>query len=101
MINRGHLSIIVMIGLLSAACTPSDPLDPELPKLPEPLISSKTTMVTAWLVPNNPLEDPTVGESEMADQIRWGFQLFQDTAGEAPHLSGGGMSCNNCHINAG
>jgi thiosulfate dehydrogenase len=101
MIRRVYVYVFIMIGLASAACTPVDPLDPELGKLPEPLISSKTTMTTAWLVPNDPTEDPTLGNSALADQIRWGFQLFRDTPVEAPQLSGGGMSCNNCHINAG
>ncbi len=105
MMGRLRISVLIMIGFASAACTPAappvDPLNPNLGKLPGPLISSKTTMVTAWQVPNNPMEDPALGDSEMADQIRRGFQLFRNTSGEAPQLSGGGMSCNNCHINAG
>ena len=58
-------------------------------------------MVTAWVVPNNPLYDPTLGNSRVADQIRWGFRIFRDTPGEAPELMHGKMSCNNCHMNAG
>jgi len=83
-----------------AGCAQIDPLDPELGKQPAPLISSSTTMVTAWDVPNNPLE-ADLGNSDLADQIRWGFRLFTDTSREAPGLTGGDMSCNNCHLNAG
>ncbi len=92
--------VLGFAGMTVAACQP-DPLDPELGKLPVPLISRETTMVTAWDIPNNPLEDPALGNSAVADQIRWGFQIFMNTPGEASHLSGGTMSCGNCHLNAG
>lgn len=92
---------MITLVLLAGACTRTDPLDPELGKLPGGLISSSTTMVTAWDLPNNPLEDPSLGNSATAEQIRWGFRIFTDTPGEAPHLSGGKMSCNNCHLNGG
>ena len=93
------LTFVAAAGV--GACADVDPLDPALGKLPGPLVSSSTTMVTAWEVPNNPLDDPALGGSESADRIRWGFRLFTDTPGEAPHLTPGGVSCNNCHINAG
>ncbi len=93
------LTLMAAAGI--GACADVDPLDPALGKLPGPLVSSSTTMVTAWDVPNNPLEDPTLGRSETAEQVRWGFRLFTDTPAEAPHLTPGGVSCNNCHINAG
>jgi thiosulfate dehydrogenase len=66
-----------------------------------PLISAKTTMVTAWEVPRNPLVDPSLGQSTLADQIRWGYRIFVDTPREAPRFTGGKVSCNNCHLNAG
>lgn len=58
-------------------------------------------MVTAWDLPQNPLEDPTLDNSKLSDQIRWGFKLFMNTQAEAPRLTPGKMSCNNCHLNAG
>lgn len=70
-------------------------------KLSGPLISSRTTMVTAWEFPRNPLTDPSLGNSKLDDGIRWGFRLFTDTSGEAPNFSPGKMSCNNCHLNGG
>ena len=66
-----------------------------------PLISAKTTMVTAWQIPLNPLTDATLGSSTLADQIRWGYKIFVDTPHEAPRFTGGKVSCANCHLNAG
>jgi thiosulfate dehydrogenase len=66
-----------------------------------PLVSAKTTMVTAWQVPLNPLTDPTPTDQRLADQIKWGFRIFTDTRHEAARFTGGKVSCSNCHLNAG
>jgi thiosulfate dehydrogenase len=58
-------------------------------------------MVTAWVVPRNPLEDPTLGDTPLAQQVRWGYRIFVDTPREAPRFTGGKVSCANCHLNAG
>jgi thiosulfate dehydrogenase len=82
-----------VLALLAAACsratTPSSPL-----------VSSKTTMVTAWQVPLDPTKDASL-DARMAEQVRWGYRIFVDTPHEAPHLTGGKVSCSNCHLNAG
>src|SRR5947207_14023771 len=66
-----------------------------------PLVSAATTMVTAWQVPQNPLEDKSVGNSPLAEQIRWGYRIFTNTPGEAARFTGGKVSCANCHLNVG
>jgi len=66
-----------------------------------PLVSATTTMVTAWQVPRNPVEDKTLDSSPLAEQIRWGYQLFTDTPRQAPQFVGGTVACANCHLNAG
>jgi thiosulfate dehydrogenase len=66
-----------------------------------PLISSRTTMVTAWELPKNPLTDPTLDDSRLAKEIRSGFQIFTNTPGDAARFTPGRMSCSNCHLNAG
>ena len=66
-----------------------------------PLIPARTTMVTAWDVPKNPLTDPTLDDSRLSRDIRWGFRLFTNTPVEAKRFTPSGMSCNNCHLNAG
>jgi thiosulfate dehydrogenase len=66
-----------------------------------PLISSRTTMVTAWEFPKNPLTDPALDDSRLSNEIRLGFRIFTNTRGEAARFTPGRMSCNNCHLNAG
>jgi thiosulfate dehydrogenase len=66
-----------------------------------PLISARTTMVTAWEIPKNPLNDTTLGKSTLDDQIRWGYKIFTNTPHEASRFTGGKVSCANCHLNAG
>jgi len=88
-------SIAIAFALAAAACSRTS----APPK--SPLVSAKTTMVTAWEVPRNPLTDPTLGTSLVADQIRWGYKIFVDTPHEAPRFTGGKVACANCHLNAG
>jgi thiosulfate dehydrogenase len=67
-----------------------------------PLIPARTTMVTAWEIPDNPLTDPSLDDgSRLSQDIRWGFQLFVNTPAEAPRLTPSKMTCQNCHLNAG
>lgn len=74
----------------------------ESQKYSGPLISSRTTMVTAWEFPKNPLNDPSLNDdSPLAKQIRWGFRIFTNTPAEAPQFTAAKVSCNNCHLNAG
>lgn len=70
-------------------------------KLSGPLISSRTTMATAWEIPKNPLTDPTLDDSKLSNDIRWGFRIFANTPHEAPQFAPGKISCNNCHLNSG
>jgi thiosulfate dehydrogenase len=66
-----------------------------------PLISGQTSMATAWEFPKNPLTDPTLDDSRLSKDIKWGFKLFTNTPAEAPQFAPGKMSCNNCHLNGG
>lgn len=65
------------------------------------LIPASTTMTTAWDIPRNPLVDSLPYDRNLAEQIRWGFQLFTNTPNEAPQFTANKMSCSNCHLNAG
>lgn len=72
------------------------------PHLAGPLISSKTTMVTAWEIPHNPLTDASLDDkSKLSEEIRWGFRIFTNTPTEAARFTPGKISCSNCHLNAG
>jgi len=66
-----------------------------------PLVASRTTMVTAWDVPRNPLSDPALDDSKLANEIRWGFRIFTNTPREAARFTPSTISCSNCHLNAG
>ncbi|PYR67326.1 MAG: hypothetical protein DMF88_13220, partial [Acidobacteria bacterium] len=66
-----------------------------------PLIAASVSMKAAWEFPKNPLTDTTLDHSRLSEEIRRGFRLFTSTPAEAPRLAPGGMSCTNCHMNAG
>ena len=66
-----------------------------------PLISEKTTMVTAWQVPLDPTKAPPAEDQRLAEQIRTGYQIFVDTPHAAARFTGASLSCNNCHLNGG
>ena len=65
-----------------------------------PLISSQSTMVTAWEFPRHPYSE-ALDDSKLSSDIRWGFRIFTNTPGEAPRFTRGKVSCNNCHLNGG
>ena len=85
----------LILAIAVAGCARARPGDRS------PLIRATTTMVTAWQLPLNPLEDQSLDKSPLAEQIRWGYQLFTATPKHAPQFVGGGMACANCHLNAG
>lgn len=58
-------------------------------------------MVTAWDFPQNPLTDPSLDDSRLAKEIRWGYEIFTDTPRQASRFAPGRGSCNNCHLNGG
>lgn len=66
-----------------------------------PLVPASTTMVTAWQVPLNPLDDKALDASPLANEIRLGYKIFTDTPRHAARFTGGQVSCANCHLNAG
>ena len=69
--------------------------------VPPPLIAASTTMMTAWQIPRDPHNDPSLADPRLGEQIKWGYRIFTDTPREAPRLTGGKVSCINCHLNAG
>src|SRR4029450_3552435 len=94
-------SVLLLAGTLSCSRAENGLFSSAHSKLHGPLIRSSTTMVTAWDFPRNPLVDPTLDDSRLAKDIRWGFQIFTNTPGEAPRFTPSKVSCNNCHLNGG
>ena len=87
--------------LLSACSNAVQHADTSPYKMNGPLVSAKTTMVTAWFIPKNPITDPGRDDSKLSKDIQWGFRIFTNTPHEAPQFAPSKMSCNNCHLNAG
>src|SRR5438046_6610765 len=94
-VKRAH-SLLLLSILFTAACSRSGAPTPSA-KPKSPLISSATTMMTAWDFPRNPLTDPSLDDSKLSTDIMWGFRIFTNTPGEVPHFAPGKISCNNCH----
>src|SRR5437773_1343004 len=101
--TRHTIALILMALVVTAACSPGPPpVAPPSPyKLSGPLVSSATNMMTAWYFPKNPLTDRYLDNSQLSQEIKWGFRLFTNTPHEAPQLAPSKMSCNNCHLNGG
>ena len=100
----GKRSLVIALSVLAAAACSSkgDPVRPDSPYVMSgPLVSSRTTMVTAWYFPKNPLTDPALDDSRLSEDIRWGFRIFTNTPQEAPRFTPGKVTCNNCHLNGG
>jgi thiosulfate dehydrogenase len=96
------LAASVAAFLTVGACSPAARRVPEASaNRAGPLISSRTTMVTAWEIPKNPLTDSSLDDSRLSKEIRSGYRIFTNTAGEASRFTPGRMSCSNCHLNAG
>jgi thiosulfate dehydrogenase len=100
-----HLPILAAAMILGGAtgCSRSREIQPGVPWYPlnGPLIPARMTMVTAWDFPRNPLTDPTLDDSRLSREIRWGYRVFTNTPAEAARFVPGRVSCNNCHLNAG
>ena len=99
---RARTLTTVAALLCAASCsrTPVQRTSSGVP-LAGPLIPARTTMVTAWDVPKNPLNDTSLDDSRLSKDIRWGFRIFTNTPGEAARFTPSRVSCNNCHLNAG
>jgi thiosulfate dehydrogenase len=95
-VTRLLCPIVLTLVVAASGCTRRTPSNAAAP-----LVPAASTMVTAWEVPKNPLTDRSLGDSPRAQEIRWGYQLFIDTAKEAPTLAHGQITCGNCHLNAG
>ena len=94
---------IALALLALAACEhpAAEPPGPSPIKMTGPLIAASMSMKAGWEFPQNPLNDKALDNSKLAEEIRRGFKLFTNTPTEAPRLAPGGMSCTNCHMNAG
>jgi thiosulfate dehydrogenase len=98
-VRRPYSFLLLSLLMIAAACSRSGAPAPSADSK-SPLISAKTTMMTAWDFPRNPLT-AKLDNSKLSTDIIWGFRIFTNTPGEVPHLAPGKISCNNCHLNGG
>ena len=99
---RRYTPIALALLALAACERPAaEPPGPSPIKMSGPLIAASMSMKAGWEFPQNPLNDKALDNSKLAEEIRRGFKLFTNTPTEAPRLALGGMSCTNCHMNAG
>jgi thiosulfate dehydrogenase len=92
--EHGGRAAVGLILFAAAACgRPARPANA--------LVPATSTMVTAWDVPQNPLSDASLESSAIGKQVRWGYEIFVDTANKAPRFARAKVTCANCHLNAG
>jgi thiosulfate dehydrogenase len=65
------------------------------------LIPGSAGIGRTWEVPRHPMLEHPEDTSQAMKSVRRGFALFMNTSKLAPSLTGGTMSCNNCHPNGG
>jgi thiosulfate dehydrogenase len=94
----GAAALALVLGACAKEPPPSNGLRYQLNG---PLIPARLTMVTAWDYPKNPLTDPSLDDSKLSKDIKWGYQIFTNTPEEARQFAPGRGSCNNCHLNGG
>jgi thiosulfate dehydrogenase len=92
-------AVLVVVAHLAVACSRAP--EGHTVKMNGPLIAASATMVAAWEFPKTPLADGSLDALPLSEEIRRGFRIFTNTPREAPRLAPGGMSCSNCHMNAG
>ena len=95
--------IVAAAALILPPLVPGTGLSAQKPDTLAPggLIPATTAMETAWDIPRNPRTDPTLAPSALTDQIKRGFEIFNDTPAKARRFTGNGLTCGNCHLNAG
>jgi thiosulfate dehydrogenase len=99
---RRHIPLALALLVVVACQRPAaEPPVPSPIKMTGPLIAASMSMKAAWVFPADPLTDKTLDDSKLSQEIRRGFKLFTNTPAEAPRFAPGGMSCTNCHMNAG
>ena len=92
---------LALLALIACGRPAAAPPVPSPITMTGPLIAASMSMKAAWEFPRNPLTDKTLDNSKLSEEIRRGFKLFTNTPVEAPRWAPGGMSCTNCHMNAG
>lgn len=67
----------------------------------EPLVPSSAGLDRVGVLALDPARDSLPADPHLAEQVRLGYQLVRETKRFAGPYVGNGLSCGNCHLNAG
>lgn len=98
------LLVLTLTGCEREAPAPrGEPVEPSAPEAAgaPPLIPADATFDQVNAVVREPVGDELPADSLLAEQIRLGFRIIENTPQHAPEYSGNDLSCGNCHLNAG
>jgi thiosulfate dehydrogenase len=68
---------------------------------PASVLPATSTMADIAVLPQDPFRDPLPSDPKVAEQIQLGFRIITETGKYAGRYVGNGMTCANCHLNAG
>src|SRR4051812_45059970 len=68
---------------------------------PPRVLPETSTLLEVAARPRDPFRDPLPKDPALAQQIQLGYRIFTETARYAPRYTGNGLTCGNCHLNAG
>jgi thiosulfate dehydrogenase len=95
---------LVAMGCSRQQATPSAAAgaQPEAPAAPAPAaMSTAPTRAAATATSFTPPPDDAVPEGPFGDLVRRGREIFVHTPDAAPKFVGNGLTCANCHLDAG
>ena len=103
MINKTILQVLSIATFLGFTIGQDSPvqLSSTKPLRWNILVPDTESMARAWEFPRDPRVDTAGLTAVMATKVRNGFLLFTNTSELAARLTGGTMTCNNCHPNGG
>lgn len=94
------VGLLGLTGVFLSGCALRSALGGATPT-PTPLIPANANVSTAQQVVRDPNHGPLPANPEQADAIKLGYNIIVDTPKYAPQYVSSGMSCSNCHLNAG
>ena len=103
MINKTILPVFTIVMFLGFGISQDLPVQPgeTKPLRWNILVPDTASMARGWEFPRDPRVDSAGLTAKMATKVRKGFLLFTNTSKLARRFTGGTMTCNNCHPNAG
>ncbi len=101
-----RLPALLTAACVLAACTADQPRRPASAARPDsaapvPLIAASATLNDVGRVVRDPERGGLPADSVVAARVLQGYRIFRQTGRYAGRFTGNGLSCGNCHLNAG